>query len=81
MIVLEEGNTHNLHSTKYNDYSQSNAYTFWDIRAPGEFIVLVTFEDIVVESPWDGFTHLYFGDKAVMFFKSIEFLFSLDAAD
>ena len=67
MIELEEEKTIDLHSTRYLDYSQTNAYTFWDIRAPDEFIVLVTFEDIVMESPWDGFTHLYFGDEAESF--------------
>ena len=67
MIELEEGKTLDLHSPRYPDYSQNSAYTLWDIRTPDEFIILVTFEDIVMESPWDGFTHLYFGDGAESF--------------
>ena len=47
--------------------TSKNYFTFWDVKAPDDYIISITFQEIYIDTQWDGFTHIYFGDKTTEF--------------
>ena len=58
-------------SPSYAYFTSNNSYTFWDVKAPDDDVISMTFKDIHMESLWDGFTHIYFGDNATDFLLTL----------
>ena len=67
VVALREGTPLQIPLPGYQEYVHKNEYAFWDIRAPHELKILITFDEVDMENTWDGLSHLYFGDEATNF--------------
>ena len=60
MLNLTDESNEMLESPK----NTLNAYQFWDVQAPEEFVISTLFENIEINSEWDDKAFLSFGDNA-----------------